>query len=610
MRFLSVAERELQSASRRVGTYRTRWLAAAGFLLLLLWMAWVYDLFQNRNAGPEVFRAASLVIFFYCLFVGAAGTADCLSREKRDGTLGLLFLTNLNSAEIVLGKLCSNGLMLIYSLVAIFPILALPVLIGGISAGNLGRTVLALANALLCGVAMGFVASAVSVRQFPAVALATSLTLLAGATPLLLAEVLPKMSYPQIFATMLSEFCPLNILNTADDAKPLFKAREYWLALAGSVSFALGSFAFVAWIIGKTWRDRPKSVPLWSRVSLGKNFRERSNASRKAFRRRLLAINPIFWLAGRQRISAPVFMLITVVLVLVTEIGSIKFFSGMFGTGALNMMEGRLFAWAWTGVVIHLFSLYYGATVASQRLAEDKQTGALELILSTPTSERAIARGLWMAYGRKMSFPAVAAVSVHFFFIWQCLAVLMEEASSKISRHISLLRFGLSAIFYQPIDGVLPEWHVGFILRFLLLLLVAVMANWLMLGWFARWLGLRMKYPGFAPTVAVALAVVPPIGEFSFICYLFSKSSFFHMPEQQILLIMMWIAFGIVVGNCLLLSTWAAGKLRRELREVISSRFERATARSWRPSRATMGRVMRKIAATFLVLVVMGCLFF
>ncbi|MEO6035793.1 MAG: hypothetical protein ABIQ35_11100, partial [Verrucomicrobiota bacterium] len=42
----------------------------------------------------------------------------------------------------------------------------------------------------------------------------------------------------------------------------------------------------------------------------------------------------------------------------------------------------------------------------------------------------------------------------------------------------------------------------------------------------------------------------------------------------------------------------------------ISSRFERATARSWRPSRATMGRVMRKIAATFLVLVVMGCLFF
>jgi hypothetical protein len=43
----------------------------------------------------------------------------------------------------------------------------------------------------------------------------------------------------------------------------------------------------------------------------------------------------------------------------------------------------------------------------SQRLAEDKQTGALELILSTPTTERTISRGLWMAYGRRMLFPVI-----------------------------------------------------------------------------------------------------------------------------------------------------------------------------------------------------------
>ena len=43
--------------------------------------------------------------------------------------------------------------------------------------------------------------------------------------------------------------------------------------------------------------------------------------------------------------------------------------------------------------------LYYAAMTASQRLAEDKETGALELILSTPTTERTISRGLWLAYG-------------------------------------------------------------------------------------------------------------------------------------------------------------------------------------------------------------------
>ena len=76
-------------------------------------------------------------------------------------------------------------------------------------------------------------------------------------------------------------------------------------------------------------------------------------------------------------------------------------------------MVGYLFAWLWTGLAIHALVLYYAAMSASQRLAEDKQTGALELILCTPTTERTISRGLWLAYGRKMLFPALLAVLVH-----------------------------------------------------------------------------------------------------------------------------------------------------------------------------------------------------
>ena len=110
MRFLSVAERELRAAARRKATYRVRWIAGVIFLGLLLWLAWVFNLFTNRNSAPQVFQVFSVCIFLFCLFVGATGTADCLSREKREGTLGLLFLTNLNSAEIVAGKLCANAL--------------------------------------------------------------------------------------------------------------------------------------------------------------------------------------------------------------------------------------------------------------------------------------------------------------------------------------------------------------------------------------------------------------------------------------------------------------------------------------------------------------------
>jgi hypothetical protein len=38
MRFLSVADRELRSAARQKATYRTRWLTAALFFGLLIWL--------------------------------------------------------------------------------------------------------------------------------------------------------------------------------------------------------------------------------------------------------------------------------------------------------------------------------------------------------------------------------------------------------------------------------------------------------------------------------------------------------------------------------------------------------------------------------------------
>src|SRR5262245_44524059 len=216
MRFLSIAERELRAAARRKGTFRLRWITATGVLGLLLWLGWALDAFANKRNGPMVFHVSAVIIFLYCLFLGAAGTADCLSRERREGTLGLLFLTNLNSAEIVGGKLCSNALAYLYPLLAMFPVLAMPVLLGGITFGEFWRTVLALANAVFFASAVGFRASAVSVRQFPAVALATGMTLALGLGLAGLATVLKRYSYPSWLTEWLAAFCPLHTLLTAD----------------------------------------------------------------------------------------------------------------------------------------------------------------------------------------------------------------------------------------------------------------------------------------------------------------------------------------------------------------------------------------------------------
>ena len=566
MRFLSVAERELRAAARRRGMYRLRWITAAAFFVLLLWLSWALDLFRNRSAGRDVFQAFSVVTFLYCLFVGATGTADCISREKREGTLGLLFLTNLNSAEIVAGKLCSNALAAFYSLLAIFPLLALPVLIGGITLGEFWRSVLALVNTLFFAIAAGFVASAVSTRQFPAIALATGLSLVLGMAPLGAVEAMRRFRSPTVITEFVAAFCPLHTLFSAHDSSRSFNRSQFWFSLAAVAGMSWTWLALVAWRLRHIWRDRPKGVRVWRRFGFGERSRERGRAARAALRRRFLEINPFFWLAGRQQVSAPVFMVLTLVLVGITVTVTAPLFGRMIGAGAMSPIVGHLFAWFWTGLALHALVLYYGATVASQRLAEDKQTGALELILSTPVTERSISRGLWLAYGRRMFFPMLIAVLIHGYFLWLCAAAFVLEPPFKLPSGVTPRQLLWCALLNQPINQFRLDWEIGFMLRTAMLALVVLSTTWIAAGWVGRWLGLRMTHPGFAPLAVVTLVVAPPVLLFSLLCFVFEESRAFHMPERQFLPMMTWIAFGMGTGHCALLSLWAAGRLRRDFR--------------------------------------------
>src|SRR5689334_8844113 len=127
MTFLPVVERELRVASRRRYTYWTRFFAALGTLTLCTWIwGWLTDGQPAADRGQSLFRTIAGLAFVYSLFVGIATTADCLSEEKRDGTLGLLFLTDLTGFDVVLGKLAATSLNAFYRLVSVFPILAIP----------------------------------------------------------------------------------------------------------------------------------------------------------------------------------------------------------------------------------------------------------------------------------------------------------------------------------------------------------------------------------------------------------------------------------------------------------------------------------------------------
>src|SRR5437899_1889814 len=162
MTFLPIVERELRVRARQKFTHRFRVGSALVAMLLVMYLLVTGSLSSPRSIGKMIFQTLAWLSFAYCLLEGVRTTADCLSEEKRAGTLGLLFLTDLKGYDVVFGKLIASSLNSFYALLAIFPPLAIPILIGGVTGAEFWRLVLMLVNTLFFSLCSGMFVSAVS----------------------------------------------------------------------------------------------------------------------------------------------------------------------------------------------------------------------------------------------------------------------------------------------------------------------------------------------------------------------------------------------------------------------------------------------------------------
>src|SRR5882724_542456 len=130
MSFLPIVERELRVASRRKSTYRIRlWTTLAGLSVSFLFMlsaSLMGDFIPGM--GRILYTLLTYYTFGLSLLAGVFLAADCLSGEKRYGTLGLLFLTDLKGHDVVLGKLTATSVNAFFCLLAIFPVMGIPML--------------------------------------------------------------------------------------------------------------------------------------------------------------------------------------------------------------------------------------------------------------------------------------------------------------------------------------------------------------------------------------------------------------------------------------------------------------------------------------------------
>src|ERR1700722_6357731 len=124
-----VVQRELRAAARwPLG----RWLRVGGALGGIA-VFWISSDVPFNELGEAIFvRVHTLLLFLICAIVPALA-ADSLARERREGTLGLLFMTPLTASGIVLGKTLVQVVRALTVWLAVMPVLTIPFLTGGVT---------------------------------------------------------------------------------------------------------------------------------------------------------------------------------------------------------------------------------------------------------------------------------------------------------------------------------------------------------------------------------------------------------------------------------------------------------------------------------------------
>ena len=145
----------------RVGA-RDRWnnwyrVLAATTILLIGWFA---RLFDPNTDGRSLFTAVHQVLLCVIWIFVPLATADCISKERREGTLGLLFLTPLKAWHVVIAKSLVHANRAVLMWLAAVPVLTLSFLMGGVTKWEVTLSVLIHASSLCCALAAGIIVSA------------------------------------------------------------------------------------------------------------------------------------------------------------------------------------------------------------------------------------------------------------------------------------------------------------------------------------------------------------------------------------------------------------------------------------------------------------------
>jgi hypothetical protein len=501
---------------------------ALSALVTALWIFSASSPAPATRLGMSIFSGLTVLSTVFVLAAGPRSTSDCLSEEKREGTLGLLFLTDLKGYDIVLGKLTSSSVNSIYGLLSVIPILAIPLLMGGVSFRLFWQVILALANGLFFSLAAAIFVSSFSRNDRSAAGI--SLALILGFSlgsiivPSLANEALDMQwgrETIMVFA-LFSPICPLaNAFGIWFGGMP---GTYYWISLAATHCFGWFFIGLACRIAPRSWQDKPGGAS-------ARSWRERlarwtygSEKWRLANRKALLDANAFQWLASRNRLRK---MLLKAVLG--CEMGAILYFVFRFGNDAVTLPASIFIA-----LSLNATLKLWVASESCRQMIDERRQNSLELILSTPMTVGEIMEGQRRAMHGLFAMPVILVLIV------ECVLLLCSVSATDGSDKAMCIAVFLCGM-------------------------AALVADCSALVWVGMWLGLSTKNSKRASGGAAwRILVLPTLAWIVLVAGMRGGS-----PEAALTL---WIFFGL--GADAFFGFWAYSRLQTEFRQFAMARYQ------------------------------------
>jgi ABC-type transport system involved in multi-copper enzyme maturation permease subunit len=377
MACLPIIERELRVALRKRRPTRSRLkvaAAAAGGAMLFLLLGGPTG---SRNLGRELDELLCMAGLYFVVRAPRL-TAGVLAEERRNQTLGLLFLSGLGAGEVFASKFLSAALVAFTDLLALFPMLALPFLIGGVSFELFLATIFGLPALMLFALAVSLLGSVLTQDDGTAVVLA--MVVGAGLCVLMPAIYLAQTHFspgaaPSLWWLRLSPaYGPHLVWDGLRSGFGVEAVREFWLNLGVTFVWSALCLGAASTALKLLWRDREEKRGSAGWLGRWHNLIHGTAQERRRLGRVWLEVNPFVWLAGRDRQPATLAW-------------------GTLGGGVLLW----LVCWAaWPVQWPSVPNFFLTATLlnsalgwmicqaAARSIAEPRRDGIYELLLTTP----------------------------------------------------------------------------------------------------------------------------------------------------------------------------------------------------------------------------------